>query len=71
MALGALAEKLGEAQEKLGRLGVDWAVIGEVGEGPPGLLVHRKDGRTERVGPFVEEELARLVSSRGPVSVPR
>ncbi len=64
-------EKLGEAQEKLGRLGVDWAVIGEVGEGPPGLLVHREDGRTERVGPFVEEELARLVSSRGPVSVPR
>ncbi len=63
--------KLDGAREALSGLGVEWAVIGEVGEGPPGLLVHRRDGRAERVGPFVEEELARLVSSRRPVSVPR
>ena len=53
-------ERLPEAGEALGRLSVSWAVIGRVREGPPGLLLHRPDGRVERVGHFVPEELARL-----------
>ncbi len=52
--------KLGEAERALARLGVSWAVIGRVREGPPGLLVHRRDGRVEHVGKFVAEELAQL-----------
>jgi len=44
---------------------VDWAIIGHVRDGPPGLLVHRADGRLERVGRFVEEELARLWADVG------
>jgi len=53
-------ERLERAAETLGSLGVAWAVIGRVREGPPGLLVHRLDGRVEHVGKFVPEELARL-----------
>ena len=54
------SERLGEAEGALAEVGVDWAIIGHVRDGPPGLLVHRADGRSERVGRFVEEELARL-----------
>jgi len=53
-------DRLEEAQRALERVGVEWAVIGQVREGPPGLLLHRADGRVERVGRFVAEELARL-----------
>ena len=51
---------LGRAGEALDGLGVRWAVVGRVVEGPPGLILHRADGRVERVGRFVPEELARL-----------
>jgi len=60
------ADRLDEAARALDGLGVEWAVIGEVRDGPPGLVLHRRDGGVEHVGPFVEEELARLFSSRGP-----
>ena len=53
-------ERLREAGEALADVGVEWAIIGCVRDGPPGLLVNRADGRSERVGRFVEEELARL-----------
>ena len=58
-------ERLEEAERALAEVGVDWAIIGHVRDGPPGLLVHRADGRLERVGRFVEEELARLWADVG------
>jgi len=58
-------DKLGDVGEALKRLGVSWAVIGRVREGPPGLLLHKRDGSVERVGRFVPEELARFWAERG------
>jgi len=51
------------AIKKLSREGIPATVIGEVKEGE-GLVVHRNNGRIEKVGPYVEDELIRLWTER-------
>jgi len=48
-----------EAKSRMEKLGLNLSVIGEVKKGR-GLIIHRANGKTEKVGPYVRDELFRI-----------
>ncbi|RLG85312.1 MAG: hypothetical protein DRO15_07670 [Thermoprotei archaeon] len=54
-------DRIEDAKEVLDNLGIEFNIIGEVRSGK-GLFIRKLDGSIEHIGPWVEEELYKLVT---------